>query len=228
MGKRRKDRPDPVPRRDFASFRYDRHDAGPEAWTGRAALQAILQFGLEAIDEDAGRAEAGEFERRRSARPKQRAQRQAFEIKPDRRGVLAEISGAHFESGRPERIEQFRSGLRWTCRRLGAFGSRRAKYRCRTKGPECVSPSTPWPLVRAMENREALLKRCLPSTDTATTAPSRAGSCCSGFRMSASGTFAERPIQPGDLEIQEGRERHPANRAAEARPPRPINGRPRT
>jgi hypothetical protein len=67
MGKRRKDRPDPVPRRDFASFRYDRHDARPEAWLGRSPLQAILQSGLEAIDEDAGRAEAGELEGRRGA-----------------------------------------------------------------------------------------------------------------------------------------------------------------
>jgi uncharacterized protein len=64
MGRRRKDRPDPVPRRDLASLRYDRHDAGLEAWRRRAALQAILQSGLEAIDEDAGRAEAGKFERR--------------------------------------------------------------------------------------------------------------------------------------------------------------------
>jgi hypothetical protein len=30
---------------------------------------------------------------------------EAFEIEPDRRNVLAEISGAHFESGSPERIE---------------------------------------------------------------------------------------------------------------------------
>ena len=106
MGRRGKDRPDPVPRRDFASFRHDRHDAGPEAWPGRAAFQAFLQSGLEAIDEDARRAEAGEFERRRSAKPKQRAQRQAFEIKPDRRDVLAEIAGSDFESGYLERSEQ--------------------------------------------------------------------------------------------------------------------------
>ena len=64
MGRRRKDRPDSIPRRDFASFGYDRHDAGPEAWPGRAALQAVLQSGLEAIDEDSWRAEAGKFERR--------------------------------------------------------------------------------------------------------------------------------------------------------------------
>ena len=107
MGRRRKDRLDPVPGRDFATFRYDRHDAGSKAWSGRAVLQAIFQSGLEAIDEDAGRAEAGEFERRRSAEPKRRAQRKAFEVEPERRDVLAEISGAHFESGRPERIEQF-------------------------------------------------------------------------------------------------------------------------
>jgi hypothetical protein len=102
MGRRRKDCPDPVSRRDFASFRYDRHDAGPKARTGRAALQAILQSGLEAIDEDAGRAETGEFERRRGVELKYRAQRKALEVEPDRRDVLAEISGAHFESGRPE------------------------------------------------------------------------------------------------------------------------------
>jgi hypothetical protein len=64
MGRRRKDRPDPVPRRDLASLRYDRHDAGLEAWPSRSALQAILQSGLEAIDEGAGRAEAGKFEHR--------------------------------------------------------------------------------------------------------------------------------------------------------------------
>jgi hypothetical protein len=107
MGRRRRDRPDPIPRRYPASFRYDRHNAGPEAGPGRAALQAILQSGLEAIDEDAGRAEAGEFQRRRGAQHKHRSQRKAFEVEPDRRDVLTEISGAHFESGRPERIEQF-------------------------------------------------------------------------------------------------------------------------
>jgi Calcineurin-like phosphoesterase superfamily domain len=58
MGRRRKDRPDPVPGRDLASLRYHRHDAGLEAWPRRFALQAILQSGPEAIDEDAGRAEA--------------------------------------------------------------------------------------------------------------------------------------------------------------------------
>ena len=105
MGRRRKDRLDPVPGRDFATFRYDRHDAGPKAWSGRAALQAILQSGLEAIDEDTGRAQTGEFERRRGAEQKHRAQRKAFEVEPDRRDIFAEISGMHFESGSPERIE---------------------------------------------------------------------------------------------------------------------------
>ena len=38
---------------------------------------------------------------------KHRAQRKALEVEPNRRDVLAEISGAHVESGRPERIEQF-------------------------------------------------------------------------------------------------------------------------
>ena len=92
MGRRRKDRPDPVLRRDVASLGDDRHDADPEAWPGRAAFQAFLQSGLEAIDQDAGRAEAGEFERRRSAELKYRAQRKAFEVEPDRRDVFAEIS----------------------------------------------------------------------------------------------------------------------------------------
>jgi hypothetical protein len=61
MGRRRKDRPDTVPRRHFAAFRYDRHDAGPETRSVRAALQSILQSGLEAINEDTGRAQAGEL-----------------------------------------------------------------------------------------------------------------------------------------------------------------------
>ena len=97
----------PISRRDLASFGDDRHDAGSEAWPGRAAIQAFHQSGLEAIDKDAGRAEAGEFERRRSADLKYRAQRKAFEVEADRRDVFTEISGVHFESGRPERIEQF-------------------------------------------------------------------------------------------------------------------------
>jgi hypothetical protein len=59
MGQRRKDRPDPVPWRDFASFGDDRHDAGSEAWAGRATLEAILQSGLEAVNEDARRACGG-------------------------------------------------------------------------------------------------------------------------------------------------------------------------
>jgi hypothetical protein len=107
MGRRRQDRPDPVPGREFASFRYDRHDAGPEAWPGRVALQAFLQSGLEAVDEEAGRAEAGELERRRGAEHKHRAKRKAFEVEPDRHDVLAEISGADFVPGPLERIEQF-------------------------------------------------------------------------------------------------------------------------
>jgi hypothetical protein len=49
MGRRRKDRPDPVPRRDLASLHYDRHDAGLEAWPRRSAMQAILQSGLQRI-----------------------------------------------------------------------------------------------------------------------------------------------------------------------------------
>jgi hypothetical protein len=134
MGRRRKDRPDPVPGRDFASFRYDRHDAGPEAWPGRAPLQAFLQSGLEAIDEDAGRAEAGEFERRRGAEHNHRAKRKAFGVEPDRRDVLAEISGADFEPGLLERIEQFvRDEM--DLPEVGTCGLRRARYRCRTKGP---------------------------------------------------------------------------------------------
>src|SRR4051812_11418829 len=39
-GEARKDRPDPVPGRDLASLRYNRHDAGLEAWPRRSALQA--------------------------------------------------------------------------------------------------------------------------------------------------------------------------------------------
>ena len=101
MGRRRKDGPDPVPRRDVASIGDDRHDAGSEAWPGRAALQAIFQSGLEAIDQDAGRAEPGEFERRRGSEMKHRAQRKALEVEPERRDIFAEISGVHFESGRP-------------------------------------------------------------------------------------------------------------------------------
>ena len=49
MCRRRKDRPDPVPGRDLASLRYDRHDAGLEAWPRRSAMQAILQSGLQRI-----------------------------------------------------------------------------------------------------------------------------------------------------------------------------------
>jgi len=107
MGRRRKDSPNPVPKRDVASFGDDRHHAGPEAWPGPAALQAIFQSGLEAIDQDAGRAEPGEFERRRGAEMKHRAQRKALEVEPERRDIFAEISGVHFASGSPERIEQF-------------------------------------------------------------------------------------------------------------------------
>jgi hypothetical protein len=71
----------------------------------RAALQSILQSGLEAINEDTGRAQAGELEGRRGAKPEHRSQRKAFEIQADRRDVLAEISGADVEAGPPERVE---------------------------------------------------------------------------------------------------------------------------
>jgi len=66
MGRRRKESPDAVPRRHFASFRYDRHDAGSKVRSGHAALQPTLQSGLEAINEDARRADAGEPEGRRA------------------------------------------------------------------------------------------------------------------------------------------------------------------
>jgi uncharacterized protein len=105
MRRRRKDRSDPLSRRDNASFDYDRHDAGSEARASRAPFQTFPQSGLEAIDQDAGRAESGEFERRRGAEHKQGAQRKALEVEPDRRDVVAEISGMYFESGRPEGIE---------------------------------------------------------------------------------------------------------------------------
>jgi len=105
MRRRRKDRSDPLSRRDNASFDYDRHDAGSEARASRAPFQTFPQSGLEAIDQDAGRAESGEFERRRGAELQYRAKRKAFEIEPDRRDVLAEISGIYCESRRPERIE---------------------------------------------------------------------------------------------------------------------------
>ena len=71
------------------------------------ALQSILQSGLKAIDEDAGRAQAGKLEGCRGAKPEHCSQRKAFEIEADRRDVLAEISAADVEAGRPERIEQF-------------------------------------------------------------------------------------------------------------------------
>ena len=105
MRRRRKDRSDPLSRRDNASFDYDRHDAGSEARASRAPFQTFPQSGLEAIDQDAGRAESGEFERRRGAEHKQGAQRKALEVEPDRRDVVAEISGMYFKSGRPEGIE---------------------------------------------------------------------------------------------------------------------------
>src|ERR1700710_103788 len=67
----------------------------------------------------------------------------------------------------------------------------------------------PWPLVNAIASRDVLLKRCLPSTDTATTAPSGTECCRSEFRILDLGTFAERPGQSDDLEMEERRERHP-------------------
>src|SRR6185437_3448528 len=67
----------------------------------------------------------------------------------------------------------------------------------------------PWPLVKLIDGRDVLLNRCLPSTDTATTAPSETGSCHAEYRISDSDTFAERPVQSDDLEIQDDRERHP-------------------
>ena len=139
----------------------------------------------------------------------QRAQRKAFEVEPDRRDVRAERSPGRTSNPDVRRASNSSLGMRWTCRRFDAFGLRRARYRCRTKGPLCASPSMPWPLLRVMESRDVLLKRCLPSTETATTAPFGAGSCSSGCRISDSGTFAERPIQLDDLEIQDDRERHP-------------------
>jgi len=67
----------------------------------------------------------------------------------------------------------------------------------------------PWPLVNVIDGRDVLLKRCLPSTDTATTVPSGAGSCHAECRISDSDTFAERPVQADDREVKERRKRHP-------------------
>lgn len=107
MGRRWKHRPDSVSGRHFAAFRYDRHDAGSEAWSLRSALQSILQARLEAVDEDAGRTQAGKLQGRRSAKPEHSSQRKALEIEADGRDVLAEISGADVEARHPERAEQF-------------------------------------------------------------------------------------------------------------------------
>ena len=70
-------------------------------------------------------------------------------------------------------------GMRWTCRRFGARGFRRARYRCRTNWPLWASPSTPCPIVTMMESREVLLNRCLASIATATTDPRRTGNSLS-------------------------------------------------
>jgi hypothetical protein len=50
-------------------------------------------IGPEAVDEDAGRAEAGQFEPRRGAKPEQRAQGEAFEIEPTVAMVLPRSPG---------------------------------------------------------------------------------------------------------------------------------------
>src|ERR1700749_3537300 len=67
----------------------------------------------------------------------------------------------------------------------------------------------PWPLVNVIDGRDILLKRCLPSTDTATTVPSGAGSCHAECRISDLDTFAERPVQADDHEVKERRKCHP-------------------
>jgi hypothetical protein len=105
MGRRRKDRSDPVPGETSPSLVTIAMTPALKRGVAAPLFQAFLQSGLEAIDQDAGRAKAGEFESRRGAELKDCAQRKAFEVEPDRRDVFAEVSGVHFESGRPERIE---------------------------------------------------------------------------------------------------------------------------
>jgi hypothetical protein len=54
-------------------------------------------------------------------------------------------------------------------------------------------------LVNVIDSREILLKRCRPSMDTATTAPFGM-ECCSGSRISDSGTLAHGRFNRNDLE----------------------------
>lgn len=83
--------------------------------------------------------------------------RQTLEIQVGGRDVLAELSRIDFVAASPERAEQL-GRYQVTRRRLGRRGGLRARYLCRTKGPACAAPSTPWPSTTRMSRCGILLK----------------------------------------------------------------------
>lgn len=83
MRARWKDCPDPVPRGDDAALQHDCHHPGLETRSCRSAEQRTLQAGLEAIDQDAGRAQACKLDGRRVAQPEHSPKRKAFKVESD-------------------------------------------------------------------------------------------------------------------------------------------------
>jgi hypothetical protein len=70
--------------------------------------QPFLQAGLEAVDEDAWRAQARQPDHCRGSDPEFGIQRQLFEIEFRRRYVFAKFAGAHLVTGGMQGLEQFR------------------------------------------------------------------------------------------------------------------------
>lgn len=85
-----------------------------------------LQAGPEAVDEDAGRPEARQLDDRGQPELDQGPERHPFEVQAGGGDVLAEVAGANLEAT-SRRDGKSSDGIRWTCRRLGRRGRRRAK-----------------------------------------------------------------------------------------------------
>ncbi|WP_225112041.1 hypothetical protein, partial [Bradyrhizobium sp. NBAIM32] len=115
----------------------------------RRREHAPLNARPEAVDQDTGRAEAGQLDDGCGPEFDQRPERHPFEVRARIGDVLAELSGSDLETSLREGCEE----LEWDqvdLPQVGKPGSAPGEIACRTKGPAWASPSTPWPSTSAI------------------------------------------------------------------------------
>ncbi|QOG19154.1 hypothetical protein FOM02_19180 [Bradyrhizobium sp. SEMIA] len=102
----------------------------------------------EAVNEHAGRPEAGQLYNRGASQLDESAERHPLEVQADGADVLAEVAGADREASFQERCEEFgRDQVD-----LSEIGQPRVapgKISMPYEGRAWASPSTPWPSTRA-------------------------------------------------------------------------------